>query len=62
VQPIPPGRDRISASGRAPQALTGQFTLTCSTANLAHEQNKFASFPKSQVTGAFPTITPASMT
>jgi uncharacterized membrane protein len=46
VQPIPTGRYRVSISCRAPQALTGQFTFTCSTANQAHEQNKFPSFPK----------------
>lgn len=46
VQPIPTGRYRISISCRAPQALTGQLTLTCSTANQAHEQNKFPSFPR----------------
>lgn len=46
VQPIPTGRYRVSISCRAPQALSGQLTLTCSTANQAHEQNKFPSFPR----------------
>ena len=46
VQPIPTGRYRISVSCRAPQALTGQLTLTCATANQAHEQNKFPNFAR----------------
>lgn len=46
VQPIPTGRYRISVSCRAQQALSGQLTLTCSTSNQAHEQNKFPSFPR----------------
>ena len=46
VQPIPTGRYRVTVRCRAPQPLAGKLTLTCSTANEAHEQNKFPAFPK----------------
>lgn len=46
VQPIATGRYRVSVRCRAPRVLAGQLTLACSTANQAHEQNKFPSFPR----------------
>lgn len=49
VQPIPTGRYRVAVRCRAPQPSAGKLTLTCSTANEAHEQNKFPRFPQFRV-------------